>query len=85
MADTASPLAPSLSMQKAGLRLLVQALAPGLADRGVHCAMVLVKGMIAEGTAFDPVRIAEAYAELAAQTDGPRESWQTVRVYTGER
>lgn len=85
MADTASPLAPSLSMQKAGLRLLVQALAPGLAEEGVHCATVTIKGMIAEGTAFDPGRIAEVYAELVAQTDSPRESWQTVRVYTGER
>jgi len=85
MADTASPLAPSLSMQKAGLRLLVKALAPGLAEQCVHCAMVTVKGMIAKGTAFDPGQIAEAYAELVAQTDGPRESWQTVKVYTGER
>lgn len=84
MADFASTAAPSLSMQKAGLRLLVKALAPGLAEQGVHCATVTIKGGIAEGTAFDPERIAEFYARLVAQTDGPRESWETVTVYDGK-
>lgn len=84
MADFASTVAPSLSMQKVGLRLLVKALAPGLAKTGVHCATLTIKGTLAEGTAFDPERIAEVYAGLVAQTGGPPESWETVTVYDGK-
>lgn len=82
-ADSPSPGAPSLGVQKAGLRSLVQAMALELTPMGVHCATVTINGFIAEGTAFDPARIAEVYAALAAETSGPTDTWRTVVPYDG--
>lgn len=73
-ADFPSPGAPTLGVQKAALRALVQAMAPDYAERGIHCATVTINGVL--GTpGFEPERIADVYAEVAAE---PRDSWRTV-------
>jgi len=82
-ADVANPLASSLGVQKAALRSLVSELAADLAPQGVHCATVTVNGAIAEGTRFDPARIADVFADLVAETSGPREQWRTIVPFDG--
>ena len=82
-ADSPSPGAPSLGVQKAALRSLVQAAAWDLAPQGIHCATVTIRGVLGASEAFDPARIADVYAELVAETAGPRESWRTVVDYPG--
>jgi short-subunit dehydrogenase len=78
-ADVPSAGAPTLGVQKAALRALVQGIAPDLAAEGVHCATITINGVL--GTAgFDPNDIADVYAAVAAQ---PREAWQTVVPYNG--
>lgn len=77
-ADVATPDTASLGAQKAALRALVRALAADLRDDGIHCATVTVRGLIREGTPFSPARIADLFAELTAETAGPRETWRTV-------
>jgi NAD(P)-dependent dehydrogenase (short-subunit alcohol dehydrogenase family) len=78
-ADTPSAGAPTLGVQKAALRALVQGIAPDLADAGVHCATITIYGVL--GTpGFEPERIAEVYAEVAAE---PRGNWRTVIPYHG--
>lgn len=78
-ADSPSPGAPTLGVQKASLRALVQAMAPDYAERGIHCATVTINGLL--GTpGFEPDRIADLYAEVAAE---PREAWRTVVPYFG--
>jgi NAD(P)-dependent dehydrogenase (short-subunit alcohol dehydrogenase family) len=79
-ADSPSPGAPTLGVQKASLRSLIQAMALELAPQGIHCATITINGVLAEGTAFDPARIADVYAEIVAE---PRESWRTVVPYNG--
>ena len=82
-ADSPSPGAPTLGVQKAALRSLVQAMALDLAAHGVHCATVTINGLLGAGPAFAPDRIAEIYAELVAETAGPAEAWRTVVDYSG--
>lgn len=82
-ADSPSPGAPTLGVQKAALRSLVQAMARDLAPRGIHCATVTIRGVLGEGAAFDPARIADVYAELVAESSGPSERWRTVVAYEG--
>ncbi len=82
-ADSPSPGAPTLGAQKAALRSLVQAMAHDLTPRGIHCATVTIRGVLGQGIAFDPARIADVYAELVAETAGPRERWRTVVGYEG--
>jgi NADP-dependent 3-hydroxy acid dehydrogenase YdfG len=78
-ADSPSAGAPTLGVQKAALRALVQGIAPDLAERGIHCATVTINGVL--GTSgFEPDRIADVYAEVAAE---PREQWRTVVRYDG--
>jgi len=77
-ADAATPDVASLGAQKAAQRALVLALSAGLRSDGIHCATVIVRGLIREGTRLAPERIADLYAELAAETAGPRETWRTV-------
>ena len=62
----------SLSLGKAGVRALVEALDAQYAPSGVHVATVTVDGPVAPGTDFDPDDIAEHYRRLHAQ---PREAW----------
>lgn len=79
-ADTPSGGAPTLGVQKAALRAVVRAMALELAPRGIHCATITINGVLGSGPAFDPARIAEVYAEVAAE---PREAWRTVVPYNG--
>lgn len=81
-ADAPSPGASSLGLQKSALRVLVRAMAAELAPQGIHCATVTINGILGAGP-FDPARIAEVYAQLVAETAGPRESWRTVVPYDG--
>jgi short-subunit dehydrogenase len=81
-ADSPTPGAPSLGLQKAALRVLVRGIAPELALQGVHCATVTIDGFIGKG-AFAPDRIADVYAELVAETDLSADTWRTVVPYQG--
>lgn len=77
-ADRPIPSMASLGVQKAALRALVEAQAPALAELGVHVATATVRGFVAEGGQIPPDRIAALYADLVAETAGPRERWRTV-------
>jgi NADP-dependent 3-hydroxy acid dehydrogenase YdfG len=68
----------TLGVQKAALRSLVQVQAAGLAELGVHVATVTIRGLVGEDKSIHPDRVAELYAELVAETAGPRENWRTV-------
>ena len=69
---------PSLGVQKAGVRALAEVLALSLAPEGVHVATVTVRGLVGEGRQIEPDRVAEVYAELVAETAGPRDAWRSV-------
>lgn len=60
-----------LSMAKAGIRCLCQALFPDLAQDNVHIASVLVKKAV-EASQGDPERIADVFWNLYQQ---PRQAW----------
>jgi short-subunit dehydrogenase len=77
-ADRPIPSMTTLGVQKAALRALAQVQAAGLADEGVHVATVTVRGFVGEDKQIHPDRVAALYAELVAETAGPRENWRTV-------
>ncbi len=77
-ADRPDAGALTLGVQKAGVRALLQALAPGLRERGVHAATLTVHGVLREGTAFDPARVAERLVGLAARRHDDPATWQPV-------
>jgi NADP-dependent 3-hydroxy acid dehydrogenase YdfG len=77
-ADSPTSAAPSLGVQKAALRALVVVLAEGLAPEGIHVASATVRGFVAPDRELTPARIADLYAQLVAETAGPREKWRTV-------
>jgi NAD(P)-dependent dehydrogenase (short-subunit alcohol dehydrogenase family) len=64
----------SLSIGKAAVRSLTEALHRQYGPAGVHVATVTVGGTVKPGTAFDPDLIAEHYWRLSRQ---PRSDWQT--------
>ncbi len=68
----------SLGVQKAAVRALAQVQAAALAPYGVHVATVTIRGLVGEGRQVSPQRIADLYAELVAETSGPREHWRSV-------
>lgn len=68
----------TLGVQKAALRALAELQAIALADDGVHAATVTVRGFVGEDRQITPQRVAELYADLVAETAGPREGWRTV-------
>ena len=68
----------SLGVQKAALRALAQVQAQALAPEGVHVVTVTIRGLVGEDRQITPERIAGLYAELVAETAGPRESWRSV-------
>ena len=70
----------SLSVGKAAQRSLLLSLAQELGDTGIHAATVTICGMIKEGTAFDPQKLAEHFWQLHAQ---PRGSFEVERVFKG--
>lgn len=59
-----SPVAPSLSIGKAGIRSLALMLAQELAPAGIRVGTVTVMGQVKPGTRFDPDRIAARFVEL---------------------
>ncbi len=77
-ADSPSPAAASLGVQKAALRALVQVLAADLRPRGIHVAMASVNGVLAPAGPVEPDRVAELFAQLADETNAPPETWRTV-------
>jgi NADP-dependent 3-hydroxy acid dehydrogenase YdfG len=68
----------SLGVQKAALRALAEVQAAGLAPEGIHVATVTVRGFVGENKQIPPGRVAAEFADLVAETSGPRESWRTV-------
>jgi NADP-dependent 3-hydroxy acid dehydrogenase YdfG len=68
----------SLGVQKAALRALAEVQARGLAPEGIHVATVTVRGLVGPDQQIHPDRVAALYAELVAETAGPRERWRTV-------
>ena len=67
----------TLGVQKAALRALAQVQAAALADDGVHVATVTIRGLVGEDQQIHPDRVAALYADLVAETAGPRENWRT--------
>lgn len=74
-ADQPAVALPSLGVQKAAVRALAQVLSLALAPEGVHVATVTIRGLV--GPQIPPARVAAAFAELVAETAGPRDSWRT--------
>ena len=68
----------SLGVQKAAVRALAQVQAAALAPDGVHVATATIRGLVGEDRRITPQRIADLYAELVAETSGPRENWRSV-------
>lgn len=83
-ADSPTPGAPSLSVQKAALRALVRGFAAELAPKGVHCATVTINGLL-DQEGFGADDIAEVYGSLVAETAGPRDAWRTVVEFNGRK
>ena len=77
-ADRPIPSMATLGVQKAALRALVEVQARALAPEGIHVATATIRGFVGEDQQIHPDRIAGRYAELAAETAGPRDSWRTV-------
>ncbi|MFD2090423.1 SDR family oxidoreductase [Blastococcus deserti] len=77
-ADRPVPSMATLGVQKAALRALVDVQARTLAADGVHVATVTIRGFVGEDRQIHPDRVAGLYAELVAETAGPRERWRTV-------
>ena len=77
-ADRPIPSMATLGVQKAALRALAEVQAAGLAPEGIHVATVTVRGFVGEEKQIPPDRVAAMYAELVAETAGPREAWRTV-------
>jgi NADP-dependent 3-hydroxy acid dehydrogenase YdfG len=69
----------TLGVQKAALRALAEVQAAALAPEGIHVATVTIRGLVGEGERqIHPDRVADLYADLVAETAGPRERWRTV-------
>ena len=76
-ADRPIPSMASLGVQKAALRALAEVQAMALAPEGIHVAMAVIRGLVRDDR-IPPARIADLYAELVAETAGPRAAWRTV-------
>lgn len=79
-ADVPWVQAASVGVQKAGLRNLVTALDGALAPDGIRAVSVTVNGVLAPGSAFDPVHVADALYSAATQ---PVESWRSEVPFDG--
>ena len=77
-ADRPIPSIATLIVQKAALRALAEVQARALAPEGIHAASVRVRGVVGEDQEIHPGRVAPLYAELSAETAGPREQWRSV-------
>ncbi len=76
-ADRPIPSMATLGVQKAALRALVEVQAQALAPEGIHVATATVRGFVGEERQIHPDRVAALYADLVAETAGPREQWRT--------
>ncbi|NUR06498.1 MAG: SDR family oxidoreductase [Nocardioidaceae bacterium] len=72
--------APSLGVQKAGLRNLVHSIDATLRPDGIRAVSVTVNGTLSRGGPFDPDRVADAIHAAAHQ---PEESWRSELPYDG--
>ena len=79
-ADTPSPAAPSLGVQKAAVRNLVTSLDATLAERRVRAVAVQVNGVLGKDGPFSPPPIAEAMWRAVARSD---EAWTPHVAYDG--
>jgi NAD(P)-dependent dehydrogenase (short-subunit alcohol dehydrogenase family) len=79
-ADNPVPALASLSIGKAALRSAQTLVAAGVAEDGIHAAIVTIAGAVKPGTAFDPDNIAELF--WTAHTDS-KDAWQTEYRFTG--
>lgn len=79
-ADRPSTAAPTLGVQKAGLRNLVRTIDATLAPAGIRAMSLTVNGVLAPDTAFSPEHVAEAVYAAAATPD---ERWRTEVPYDG--
>jgi len=70
----------SLSLGKAGVRALAEALHAQFRPAGVHVTAVTIAGAVAPGSAFDPDEIAEHYWRLHTQA---ADAWEHELVYHG--
>ena len=77
-ADRPIATLPTLGVQKAAVRALAHVLAVALAPDGVHVATVTIRGFVGTGKQIEPDRVAALFAELVAETAGPRDEWRTV-------
>jgi NADP-dependent 3-hydroxy acid dehydrogenase YdfG len=59
----------SISIGKAGLRHLALMLNDELTGTGVRAAILTIMGMVAEGTAFAPQKIGQAFLKMARSPD----------------
>jgi len=71
----------ALSIGKAGLRTLAYCLYDELRPLGIHAGTVTVCGIVKQGTAFDPEKIACAFLELH---DQPKESFTAEVMFDGK-
>ena len=68
----------TLGVQKAAVRALVAVQAVALAPEGIHVSTATIRGLVGEqDRQISPERVAALYAELVAETAGPREGWRT--------
>lgn len=72
--------APSLGIQKAGVRNLVHSLDTTLKDDGVRAVSVTVRGSLSETGPFTPDRVAAALRAAIDQDEG---EWRSEVPYTG--
>jgi NADP-dependent 3-hydroxy acid dehydrogenase YdfG len=78
-ADRPTGSMATLGVQKAALRALVEVQAAALAPEGIHVATATIRGLVGQGDRqVHPERIAALYADLVAETRGPRDQWRTV-------
>ena len=68
----------TLGVQKAAVRALAEVQARALAPEGVHVATVTIRGLVGEDRQITPDRVAALYADLVAETAGPREHWRSL-------
>jgi len=60
--------AGELAIGKAGVRSLTQSLFNELKPHGIHVGSVVICGLVAPGTAYDPTKIANEYWNLHSQS-----------------
>lgn len=79
-ADTPSPAAPTLGVQKAAVRNLVTSLDKTLAPDGVRAVAVQINGVLAKEGPFTPPPIADAMWAAVSRAD---EAWSPHVAYNG--